>query len=125
MLRAALITSQWPEKLSSETGGRGQGVNNPGCILMELVGQTAQDTPEQGFRTPGLRTWEKSFLSSRPSLTEPPGGTALERRGLVPGLWFVPARTRGSYIKNSLMSRVMQPHPCLIWRHPDWKGPEQ
>lgn len=39
-------------------------MNNPGCILMELVGQAAQGTPEQGFGTPGLRTWEEKASSA-------------------------------------------------------------
>lgn len=58
-------------------------MNNPGCILMELVRQTAQGTPEQGFGAPALSTGEECFSRSRPGLREPPGGTALGRRGLA------------------------------------------
>lgn len=81
---------------------------------MELVRQTAQGTPEQGFGAPALSTGEESFSQLQTWTQRAAWGNSPGKEGTGSSLWFAPARTGGCCIKNPLMSGIMQSHPCLV-----------
>lgn len=102
VLRAALRSCRPP------LAGAGRGVNNPGCILVQLVCGRRRRHLSQALALLSSGLGRKAFLS--PGLRELPGGTAGEaRRG--PGCGCT-SRT-GLRHKNAVRSGVMQPHPSL------------